>query len=267
MRLARITGFRLVTPDGERLARFYAALGFEADDERPIDPAELAIMGIVGRGTRRPLRLGDARVDLDSYEQIGSPYPAGADAASACFQHLALVTADIAAAWAKARGAGATPISRDGPVTLPPETGSVTAIKFRDPDGHPLELIRFPDGPDKGWEGQGVLGIDHSALVATDLSASRAFYAALGLVAGEATLNRGPTQEALDGLDGVCADVAPMMPAEPRPHVELLHYRSPAGAASPAWAPHDVAATRIVWAGHAPALLRDPDGHLHQIEG
>lgn len=46
----------------------------------------------------------------------------------------------------------------------------------------------------------------------------------------------------------------------------LLHYRHPQGAPVEPWAIHDVAATRIVWQG-SPALLRDPDGHIHQIDG
>lgn len=29
---------------------------------------------------------------------------------------------------------------------LPESSGGVTAFKFRDPDGHPLELLAFPDG-------------------------------------------------------------------------------------------------------------------------
>ena len=182
------------------------------------------------------------------------------------FQHLALVASDVGEAWAKARAAGATPISRGGPVTLPPSTGSVTAIKFRDPNGHPLELIHFPDATAKGWNGEGLLGIDHSALVATDLAASQSFYVGFGLTPGEATLNRGSTQSALDGLDGALVDVVPVMPAHRSPHVELLHYRSPANAPDAPWAVADIAATRIVWRGDAPALLRDPDGHLHQVE-
>lgn len=266
MTLARITGFRLVTQDGERLARFYAALGFKADDDRPIAPDELALLGIAGGGMRRRMRIGNMHVDLDRFDRPGARYPGGTNAASACFQHLALVTDDVAAAWTKALAAGARSISRDGPVTLPPNTGGVTAIKFRDSEGHPLELIRFPDGAAHGWEGQRVFGIDHSALVATDLAASRDFYAGHALAHGAATLNHGSEQDRLDGLDDVRVDVVPMLPASRTPHVELLHYRTPTGAPCPSWQANDVAATRIVWRGDAPALLRDPDGHFHQVE-
>lgn len=265
MRLERIAGFRLVTQRPDRLLRFYEAIGFVIGEEAAIGDAELAILGIDGAGRRHAMTLGSARVDLDWFGNAGRPYPATADAASRPFQHLALVTDDVDRAWRAARAAGATPISHDGPVTLPQSAGGVTALKFRDPEGHPLELIRFPDAAERGWHGEGVIGVDHSAVVVTDLAASRAFYRELGLQEGKATLNHGPTQAALDGLEAPCADVVPMQPAHAPPHVELLHYRTPIGADRAPWSINDVAATRIVWRGQAPALIRDPDGHLHQV--
>jgi len=63
---------------------------------------------------------------------------------------LAIVVSDIDKAYAAVRRAGAMPISRQ-PQLLPawnPNAGGIRAVYFRDPDGHPLELIQFP--PDKG---------------------------------------------------------------------------------------------------------------------
>jgi catechol 2,3-dioxygenase-like lactoylglutathione lyase family enzyme len=264
---ARIAAFRLVTQQPDVLVAFYAALGFTVGDPRPIDDSELAMLGIVGGGMRWSMRLGGATVELDCYDHPGRPYPADADAASICFQHLALVTDDVEAAWSDARSAGATLISEAGPVTLPKSSGGVTAVKFRDLEGHPLELLSFPDAAEKGWRGRGMLGIDHSAIVVSDLPASQAFYTAHGLTCVGATLNQGSEQAALDGLESPIADVVPMKPAAAPPHVELLHYRQPPGASSEPVAVNDVAATRIVWHQGPPALLRDPDGHLHQIGG
>ena len=265
MRLERISSFRLVTQAPDRLLRFYEALGFAIGKDEAIGAAELALLGIGGTGWRHAMTLGGTRVDLDCFSEEGHPYPAEADAASRCFQHLALVTDDVHRAWTAARAAGAGAISRDSPVTLPDSAGGVTAVKFRDPEGHPLELIAFPDATDRGWSGEGVIGIDHSAMVATDLGASKAFYEALGLSEGKRTLNHGPTQAALDSVDDPRVDVVPMRPVGRPPHVELLHYRQPADALGASWRANDVAATRIVWQGAAPALLRDPDGHLHQV--
>lgn len=267
MTLSRIAAFRLVTRAPERLLAFYAALGFTVGEALAVPPEECAMLGLSGTATRWPLRLGGTRIDLDHYTQPGRTYPKDADAASRCFQHLALVTDDVATSWAVAKAAGATPISCDGPVTLPRSSGGATAIKFRDPEGHPLELLRFADMADRDWVGSGIGGIDHSAIVAHDLDASIAFYTAHGLARAAGTLNRGSEQAALDGLADPVADVVPMMPGDARPHVELLHYRRPGEAPNGQVDVADVAATRIVWQGGDPALLRDPDGHFHQTGG
>lgn len=267
MTFAHISAFRLVTQAPERLLAFYEALGFTIGEAHPVSLDELAMLGIHGAATRWPMHLGRSRVDLDCYDAPGKAYPDEADAASTCFQHLALVTDDVAAGWTLARNAGARPISRAGPVTLPASSGGVTAVKFRDPEGHPLELLRFPDAAEKGWGGSGIVGIDHSAIAVRDLAASERFYRAHGLSRGDATLNRGAKQAALDGLHDPIVDVVPMTPDEAPPHVELLHYKQPSGAPCPLPDVQDVAATRIVWQSASAALILDPDGHLHQTGG
>lgn len=80
------------------------------------------------------------------------------------------------------------------------------------------------------------------------------------------TLNQGPTQAALDGLAEVRVDVVPLIPTASPPHLELLHYRSPPTCSDHAWRPNDIAATRIVWRSDRDGLVRDPDGHFHQLE-
>ena len=55
---------------------------------------------------------------------------------TAGFQHLAIVVSDVDAGYAKALGAGATPISAQ-PQLLPawnPNAGGIRAVYFRDPD-------------------------------------------------------------------------------------------------------------------------------------
>lgn len=260
-----IREFRLVTADPGRLRPFYEALGFVAGAPQSIAEDEMRLLGIAGAGRRLPLRLGDSRLSLEWFEHPGEPYPADANAADLVFQHLALVTDDAAAAWTRAVAVGAMPISRDGPVDLPPSAGSVTAVKFRDPEGHPLEFLRFPPGINPDWRGTGIVGIDHSAISVSDVAASRRFYEANGLTTGATSLNRGPTQVALDGLDSVRVDVVPMKPRETPPHLELLGYRTPSPRSHHRVAANDVAATRIVWRADRNALVRDPDGHLHQL--
>lgn len=265
MTLARITGFRLVTGDLDRLARFYVALGFVAGERRSIGEEELRLLGLAGTGERLTMLIGPSRVDLDRFDPPGRAYPPEANTADLIFQHLAIVTDDAASAWARAEVAGATPISHECPVTLPASSGGVTAVKFRDPDGHPLEFLQFPPGKKPDWAGSGILGIDHSAISIADLAESRRFYADNGLAQGKATLNQGPTQVALDGMDGAAVDIVPMIPETKPPHLELLAYRQPRGRPHAPLAADDVGATRVVWNTGKEALVRDPDGHLHQL--
>ena len=265
MRLARITAFRLVTAQIDGLARFYDTIGFRRRERVAISSVEMRRLGLKGGGERLSLGLGDQRLDLDAFEDGGRAYPSDADAASTLFQHLALVTDDAAAAFGRAMAAGARPISRGGVVTLPPSSGGVTAVKFRDPEGHPLEFLQFPPGHGGDWSGRGVLGIDHSAIGVSNLEASRAFYAGHGLAEEKGSLNTGPEQDALDGLTNVRVRVVPMKPATAPPHLELLAYTAPKRSGAPVRGVNDVASTRIVWRGDGDALITDPDGHLHQV--
>jgi catechol 2,3-dioxygenase-like lactoylglutathione lyase family enzyme len=265
LKLSAIRAFRLTCTDARALARFYQALGFTLAGSQPIDAGEMRTLGLEGLGRRFMLRLGEQRLDLESFEVPGRPYPMETTAADLCFQHLALVTDDAAAAWRRAAALGASPISTHGPVRLPPATGVAAAVKFRDPEGHPLEFLQYPPGGAGSWSGTGLLGIDHSAISVADAEGSRRFYEACGLTVGRPTLNRGPAQTALDDLPGVEVDVIPMLPAAAPPHLELLGYRQPTGRPARRLNANDVAATRIVWAADRDELIRDPDGHLHQL--
>ncbi len=270
--LQAVAGFTLVTADLSRLVQFYRdVLGFTAHGaDTPINAGEMALLGLSGAGRRQMLSLGDQTLWIDQFEQVGRAYPADGDAASLWFQHLALVVDDMHSAYGRLRGI--TPISQEGPQLLPAASGGVQAFKFRDPDGHPLELLQFPDGKTpaawqnrRGLGGQIGLGIDHSAISVADEEASAAFYEALGLGTGKRTLNEGPAQQRLDGLPGVEVAVVPMEPQGGTPHLELLGYRTPKGQAGPALQANDVAATRIVWRGGQVRLISDPDGHLQQV--
>lgn len=255
-----ITAIRLVTREPDRLARFYAdAIGFAVAEPIAIMAEEMAVLGLSGVGVRRRMTLGEQVIDLDAFKPAGRVYPADADAADLRFQHFAIVTDDATGAFERARTHGATSISIDGAVTLPASAGGVRAVKLRDPEGHPIEFLQFPGGARPR-------GIDHTAIAVADADASRAFYEAIGLRAGARTLNEGPTQVALDALAEVRVDVVPLWPARTPPHLELLGYRSPIARRAPWHAVNDVVATRTVWAADRAALIRDPDGHFHQLE-
>src|SRR5271165_477405 len=116
----------------------------------------------------------------------------------------------------------------------PPANGFVRAFKFRDTDGHPLELLYFPPGQGRRvWAGAGdrlFLGIDHSAIGVADTERSEGFYERLlGLAVAYQSVNRGPAQESLDGTFGAVVQITGLRPpAETGPGVEFLEYHTPA---------------------------------------
>ena len=256
LRLARVA---LNVSDLAALTRFYVeALGFEAAAPMEQDAALAALLSVQRVRTMR-LRLGGEEIELCQTDPAGPLYPDGIGAADARFQHCALSTPDMAATHARLSVFHPRLISRDGPVSLPLASGGATALKFRDPDGHPLELIQFPDPKPPG--------IDHSAFVSADTARSEAFYASLGFHPAHRQLNQGPEQDRLDGLDGARVEVVGL--ASPAPmKLELLGYRTPFPAPQPRLAAHALASTRLVFEtgepAHAWALTHDPDGHAIQ---
>jgi catechol 2,3-dioxygenase-like lactoylglutathione lyase family enzyme len=251
----RLLGVGLTVSDLDRLARFYEeALGFDVGPESPSDSGLCQVFGVRGMRSRRA-RWGAQEIELTVFDPPGAPYPKDANAADLVFQHCAIVVADIEASHRRLLGAAPAAISRGGPVRLPERSGGVTAFKFRDPDGHPLELIAFPMGRPEG--------IDHSAIAVADAARSIGFYEGLGLRVASRQLNEGPEQDALDGLDEVAVDVVGLAPPMATPHVELLAYRHPRGRGHGMLTPQDVAATRLVFEAEvdSPHLVRDPDGH------
>jgi catechol 2,3-dioxygenase-like lactoylglutathione lyase family enzyme len=138
-------------------------------------------------------------------------------------------------------------------------------VKFRDLEGHPLELICFPNGTSSRRPGDRTQGIDHSAISVADIRAAQAFFADRGLSVGTSTLNRGPAQDTLDGLAAVEVEVVPMLAAVECPHLELLGYHHPRRRARLRLDANDIAATRIVWRSGCDELVRDRDGHLHLL--
>lgn len=171
---------------------------------------------------------------LVAFDPPGAPYPMPRASNDQWFEHVALVAGDIEAVWGRLEAAKSETITAGPPVLLPPNTGGVTAFKFRDPEGHPLELISFPSGVgNPRWQqgASGIRGYDHTAVAVSDLDRSLAFYNdLLGLGIAGRSLNQGPEQDRLDGLSGCVVDVVALQPTiAPTPHVELLHYRTPPG--------------------------------------
>lgn len=187
------------------------------------------------------------------------------------FRHFAIVVRDMCAAFDRLQAHGVERFSAD-PETLPewnPASAGIEALYFRDPDGHPLELIHFPEGKGKpDWERPGndlIMGVDHTAIVVADTESSLAFYCdRLGLDVVAEVHNHGAEQAALSGLPVASVHVTSLS-RRGSLGLELLEYLEPRdGRPMPA----DTAANDLWWSetlieapGSGAQYLRDPDGH------
>lgn len=274
LRARRIAGFGLTSPDAARLTEFYeTAFGARRHSSEHLTGALFERqMGVRGGALRHTLELGREAVDILQFDTPGRPYPRPLSPDDTAFQHFALVVSNMDLAMTQLQSApGWTPISIGGPQHLPQRSGGVTAFKFQDPDGHPLELLAFPEqAVPPYWQecfNEIFLGIDHSAISVRDTALSTAFYRSLGFAVTAQTCNHGTEQANLDGVPSPQVEVTALSLATSTPHLELLRYRSGVHLPRQVLASNDVAATRIALAADGPAnvpaaqRLVDPDGH------
>lgn len=227
----------LTVSDLDRSIAFYRdVLDFELVGRAIAEGPELASLhGLTEARVRlADMELGDERIRLMQWVRpVGRPAPSDGRGNDLWFQHVAIIVSDMDRAYEVLRSNGVPGIS-DGPQRLPdwnPNAGGIRAYYFRDPDGHPLEILWFPAG--KGalkWQHRAdrtFLGIDHTAIAVRDTDASLRFYGeALGLrVAGE-SLNYGIEQERLSGVAGARVRITGLRAAD-GPGVEFLDYLMP----------------------------------------
>jgi catechol 2,3-dioxygenase-like lactoylglutathione lyase family enzyme len=226
--------FGMNSPDARRLVDFYEqAFGVRVNSRQRLHKRRFSHWpGIKGGAERIEFSLGEATVELLEFDHPGRHYPPDLSPYDTRFQHLGIVVTDLQAAVERLSPLrGWTAISIGGPQQLPDNDGRVSAFKFRDPDGHPLEVLQFDAAHTPAhWRGAtgGSLyrGIDHSALSVSDADRSVRFYESLGLRVAQRTRNQGPAQQRLDGVPDPVVDVISLTPPQPTPHVELLHYHS-----------------------------------------
>ena len=299
----------MTVSDMERSIVFYSrVLDFaKVSDVEVWGPDWDRLQGVFGLRMRVVrMRLGDETLELTEYlTPRGRPMPADSRSNDRWFQHVAIIVSDMDRAYAQLR-AHRVEHASPAPQRLPdwnPNAGGIRAFYFKDPDGHPLEILWFPAGKgDPRWHRPSdrlFLGIDHTAIVVADTERSlRCYRDTLGLRVAGATENYGPEQERLNNVFGAHLRITTLRAAS-GPGVEFLEYLTPQdGRPAPADArPNDVAhwqtalvvddaetvlrATRGSACGTlssdvvAPAerplgfargvLLRDPDGHALQV--
>jgi catechol 2,3-dioxygenase-like lactoylglutathione lyase family enzyme len=227
----------LTVSDLDRSVDFYTrVLTFEKIAERESygDGVE-HLTGVFGARVRTArLRLGAEYLELTEFlTPQGRPAPADSHSNDSWFQHVAIIVSDMDRAYERLREFKVRHAS-PAPQTLPEwnrSAGGIRAFYFRDPDGHPLEILQFPKGKGNAkWQVQTgllFLGIDHTAIVIHDTTASLKFYRdLLGLdVAGESE-NYGPEQERLNNVFGARLRITAVRGAE-GPGIEFLEYLAP----------------------------------------
>ena len=237
----RVAMIGFTVSDMDRSVAFYSdVLSFEkVADFQTTGPLYDHLQGVFGSRVRIVhMRLGDQIVELTQYvaPPDGRPIPVPSRSNDLWFEHMAIVVSDMDQAYETLQRHQVRQISPE-PQTIPPSNvpaAGIKAIKFRDPEGHDLELIYFPRGKgNASWQkptNRLFHGIDHTAMTVDSTDKGVTFYRdLLGFEVGGVTLNTGPTQAVLDGLFNDTCLVTAMMPASAPPHVEFLEYKTPPG--------------------------------------
>jgi catechol 2,3-dioxygenase-like lactoylglutathione lyase family enzyme len=256
--------------DMDRSIRFYSqVLTFEKTSDQQLDGSRAVRM-----------KLGDETIELVQFKaKHGRPIPKDSRSNDRWFQHIAIIVSDMDRAYAILRANQVEPASV-APQRLPnwnKNAAGIRAFYFKDPDGHPLEILQFPAGKgDPKWQrssGKLFLGIDHTAIVVADTEASLKFYRdQLGLRVAGGSENHGIEQERLNNVPGARLRITALR-AQSGPGIELLEYLAPRTGRQlpqpPASADLVHRQTVLIASDPAaqPKTLHDPDGHELLVRG
>jgi catechol 2,3-dioxygenase-like lactoylglutathione lyase family enzyme len=234
---AAVEAVGLTVSDMDRSVEFYSnVLSFEKVSDVEVWGTDYEhLQGVFGLRMRVVrMKLGSEFIELTEYlAPQGRPFPADSRGNDRWFQHIAIIVSDMDKAYSRLRKNKVRHAST-GPQLLPdwnPNAGGISAFYFRDPDGHFLEILHFPEGKgDAKWRQPSnklFLGIDHTAIVVSDTDTSLQFYRdILGMkVAGESE-NYGPEQEHLNNVFGARLRITSMRAAS-GPGIEFLEYLTP----------------------------------------
>jgi catechol 2,3-dioxygenase-like lactoylglutathione lyase family enzyme len=286
------------------VAFYTGVLDFQVKERTETSIAATLAPGASPQTTARSaeLALGSECLILTEYSSpAGRPFPGDSRANDFWFEHVAIVVSDMDAAFGRIKAARVRFVS-NLPQTLPTwnhGAAGISAFYFRDPDGHYLELIHFPQGKGQArWQRSSrniFLGIDHTAIAVSDSGRSLAFYRdALGMRVTGSSENYGTEQEHLSGVFNAHLLITSLR-AQSGIGIELLEYLSPSsGRPIPAdIAVWDIACWQIrmdikkdsasrsasnplhdaTWiklpqresGTHEATWIKDPDGHLLEL--
>jgi catechol 2,3-dioxygenase-like lactoylglutathione lyase family enzyme len=305
-----VDGVGITVSDMDRAVDFYSrVLFFEKVSDVEVSGSEYErLQGVVGLRLRVVrMKLGSEAIELTEYlTPKGRAIPGDSRSNDRWFQHIAIIVNDMDQAYLWLRRHRVQHVSPE-PQRLPdwnPNAAGIRAFYFKDPDGHPLEILQFP--PDKGearWHRRSdsvFLGIDHTAIVVGDTEQSLGLYRdVLGMKVVGGSENWGWEQERLNNVAGARLRITTLRAAS-GPAIELLEYLMPRDGRSAAadiqandlvhWhtivmTPDAVGAVRSLRAGRFASIsagpsallpdstlgfrqgftLRDPDGHALQF--
>jgi catechol 2,3-dioxygenase-like lactoylglutathione lyase family enzyme len=180
------------------------------------------------------LQLGNEVIELIDYlTPEGRPIPVDSRSNDRWFQHIAIVVNDMDEAYQYLRQHNIQHVST-APQRLPdsiPAAAGIEAFYFRDPEGHNLEIIYYPEGKgDPRWQetnNELFLGIDHTAIATSSTPASLAFYRdLLGLTLTGESENYGTEQEHLNQVFGARLQISGLR-APAGMGIEFLEYLTP----------------------------------------
>jgi catechol 2,3-dioxygenase-like lactoylglutathione lyase family enzyme len=287
------------------LAFYTLVLPFEIIDDYEVlsEPCE-KLTGVFGARMRVvTLGLGLEQIQLTQFiaPPGGRPIPPDSRSNDLWFQHIAIVVSDMDTAYATLCEHNVQHVST-APQTLPDyitAAAGIRAFYYRDPGGHNLELIWFPEG--KGaprWQSKNrlFLGIDHTAIGIAHTEHSLRFYRdILGLTIASESENYGTEQEHLNMMFGARLHITGLQAPDGGIGVECLNYLSPPGGrpmpadtrpndlwywqmtmlvpnAQAAYTQFRAAGVAVISAGivtlpdgEKAFLVRDPDGHAAKI--
>jgi catechol 2,3-dioxygenase-like lactoylglutathione lyase family enzyme len=227
----------MTVTDMDRSVEFFnQVLTFEKISDVEVHGAEYEkLQGVFGLRSRVVrMKLGGETIELTQYlAPEGRPIPADWRSNDHSFQHIAVVVSDMEKAYTQLRAHKVRHVST-GPQTLPASNQAAAGIRafyFKDPDGHNLEIIYFPEGKgDPRWQrtkDKVFLGIDHTAIAVANTARGLQFYRdLLGLrVAGE-SMNYGTEQEHLNNVAGARLHITGLRAASGL-GIEFLEYLTP----------------------------------------